>query len=360
MSASQTQTQTPKKEQSYIVEEFLDLDPKHFTFQEAKENTHGGHFIGLRYKNKSLYVKYGARVCPFGVSTSNEEKPEYKGRYTDGKKITGYSTSISFYKDPAKDPYYIKAQELDEFFMEKCLENSMNWYLGGSKVKPMGRDAIEGYDDRGWNGKWKRLIKWSYKVDKTTKERVYLDYPPRMEYGIPTVGGAINESPGEGGLMHQSAIFKTVFFNAEGSRLDPVHSDDGADALPKFSRTAIMAQWSSITQGTYGASLKPKVLQVRVYPSEGLPNTDECLLDDEEEAEDLPDMLGGVPVELVTGYTGGDVVAEEGELLEEEEEEEEEGELLEEDEEEVVEEPEPVAVVPTRRTTRVVRAKTKA
>ena len=48
--------------------------------------------------------------------------------------------------------------------------------------------------------------------------------------------------------------------------------------LSKWSKILVLAQWSSITQGTYGASLKPKVQQLRVYPNDQ-PPTDECLLD---------------------------------------------------------------------------------
>jgi hypothetical protein len=52
-----------------------------------------------------------------------------------------------------------------------------------------------------------------------------------------------------------------------------------------------LVQWGTITQGTYGATLKPKAQQFRVYPNEQLA-TDECLLNDDGEQEyDIGDTL---------------------------------------------------------------------
>ena len=80
------------------------------------------------------------------------------------------------------DPYFKKAREIDDFFIDKCVENSVLWGLGGSKTEKVDLSSIAGYDNKGEKGKWKRILKYSYKIDKNTKERIYLDYPPRMEF----------------------------------------------------------------------------------------------------------------------------------------------------------------------------------
>jgi hypothetical protein len=286
--SSQTQSKTTK-EKPYVIVDFIDIDPACITFLAPKQNAHGGHFIPLRYNGKSLYVTYEARTCPFGVSTNKEEKPEYKGKYPDGKKITGFSTSISCHKEYENDPYFQKAIELDEFFIDACHQNATYWHLGGTAARPLGRDAIEGYDDRGADGKWKRLTKWSYKKDEKTGERNYLDYPPRLEFGIPTT--SMHEHQGSDGLMIQEAILKPVFFDQEANKLESVTSNDVDRVLPKWSRLSTLVQWGTITQGTYGATLKPKAQQFRVYPNEQLA-TDECLLNDDGEQEyDIGDTL---------------------------------------------------------------------
>lgn len=287
---NQNQKKTDKDEKNFIVVDFLDLDPEEFTFGPPKETKHGGYFVPIRYRGKALYVRYAARTAPFGIGSNTEEKPEYKGVYPDSKKITGFGIGVSCLKEYEEDPYYLKGQELDAFFMKACHENAQPWGIGSKSTTFA---MIEGDDHAGHFGKWKRLLKWSYKTDKQTKERTYLDYPPRFEFGVPTV--SMTEDTIDG-VKVQDAVFKPVFFDLNGDKLDPVRYSEVGSALPKFSRVSVLAQWSTITIGTYGATMKPKVQQFKVFPSESLA-TDECLLNDEEdddgEEHDLGDQFGG-------------------------------------------------------------------
>jgi hypothetical protein len=366
----------------FVVVDFLDLDPECIRFQEPKTMSNGNKVIPMRYTvngtDKTLHVKYTQRTCPFGLSTNTEKKDEYRGKYENGEKITGYSTSISFLKD--EDPYLAKAEQLDQFFIDKCVANSVSWGLGGSKTRPIDRSAIEGYDDKGWNGKWKRLVKYAYKVDKNTKDRIYQDYPPRMEFGVQTE--SITETLGDNGLMKQRAVFKPAFFDAQREKVfssgynasnPKVTSDDINEILPKWSRVSLAATWGNLSLGTYGASIKPKVLQVQVFPNERLDN-DTCLLDDDleggDESADLTDMLAASTVKEaaapVTRTVAPPVAKKPAPppVLEEQEEEEEQEVVtskpavnLEDEEEEQPEpEPEPKPVV---RTTRVIAPKKK-
>jgi hypothetical protein len=373
----------------FVVVDFLDIDPECIRFQEPKTMSNGNKVVPLRYNvngaDKTLHVKYTQRTCPFGLSTNTEKKDEYRGKYENGEKITGYSTSISFLKD--EDPYLAKAEELDQFFIDKCVANSVSWGLGGSKSRPIERSVIEGYDDKGWNGKWKRLVKYAYKVDKNTKDRIYQDYPPRMEFGVQTE--SMTESLGDNGLMKQRAVFKPTFFNANRDKVfstgfnaanPKVSSDDISEILPKWSRVSLAATWGNLSLGTYGASIKPKILQVQVFPNERLDN-DTCLLDDGADADgepsaDLSDMLASstiaeaaatVPAVKVKPQTAKKPVAPPP-ALEESEEPEEEAEPpvksrpavnLEDEEEQEVEEAEPEPPKPVVRTTRVIAPKKK-
>lgn len=377
--SGQRKTQTkPKKEQNFVIVDFLDIDTDKITFNAPKDNNYGGSYVTLRYGGKQLYVRYDARICPFGLSTNTQDvsKTKDKGKYPKDEKVTGYSTSISLQKDYENDPYYEKARELDEFFIEKCIENSVLWGLGGSKTVKVDRASIAGYDDKGDKGKWKRILKYAYKVDKQTKERIYQEYAPRLDFGIITASA--EDVEGEDGLLHAEATFKTRFFDADAEPIPNVNTNNIDDILPNWSRIGIMAMWSSISLGTYGASLKPKAQQVRVFPSEGL-NNDECLLDGEDEDDfndEVPDALGDMAapkVERVTKRTttkpatpepepeeteeveeGEEVEVEEEEVQEEEVEEDElvnEEELEEEPEEEPEPEPEPDKK-PARRTAR--------
>ena len=157
------------------------------------------------------------------------------------------------------DPYFIKARELDDFFIDKCIENSVLWGLGGSKTEKVDVNSIIGYDDKGEKGKWKRILKYAYKIDKNTKERVYKDYPPRMEFSVPE---------------------KTCRF----------FDDDGKPKLnyiiPNFAKIGVLAMWGSVALGTWGASIKPKAQQIRVFNNENLV-VDECLIECDNDEDDL-------------------------------------------------------------------------
>jgi hypothetical protein len=377
---------TTQKELPYIIEDFLNIDPAHITLGAIKPNKFQGSSVPIRYKGKALYVTYAAHTCPFGASPSKDEKDEYKQTYALGKKITGYTTSIQCEKDYESDPYYKKAVELDQFFIEQCIQNSVAWGLGGSKTKPIAREAIEGYDDKGDNGKWKRLVKYAYKKNGT--EKIYTDYAPRLEFGLLT--DAITESKDADGKLVQHATFKTVFFNAEGDKVDQVTADSVEShgsahsiraCLPNWCKISILAQWTSISLGTYGASLKPKASQIRVFPNERL-NNDECMLGGDNEEEDgdfcMPDglALGGIAPQRVEPVKTAPVQAQaaakkpaplvvaEPEEPEEDEVEEASVDDEEEEVEEVVEEPPKPAPAPAkpapstaRRATRVVAAK---
>ena len=366
-------TNDKTSEKNFMIIDFLDIDPSKIKFQEIKALSNGSKIIPMRYKDgntdKSLYVKYGARTCPFGISTSSDKKDEYRGKYTNDEKITGYSTSVSFNKDYENDPYYAKAQEIDNFFIEQCIKNSVAWGLGGSKMRPIERTAIEGYDDKGLNGKWKRLTKYSYKVNKSTGEREYLEYAPRMEFGLPTA--SMSEHKGENGLMCQEAVLKPTFYAADGEALPTATTENMNDVLPKWSKISVLAAWGGMSIGTYGASMKPKIQQGRVYPNERLA-TDACLLDDDDDDDDeedigssLGNVMGGMNIKPVKAKAAAETVAESPKKLSMEEEsegseevEEEMDEIVEEEEDEEEEEPEPVVVKPVR-TTKVITTKKK-
>ena len=110
--------------------------------------------------------------------------------------------------------------------------------------------SIIGYDDKGEKGKWKRILKYAYKIDKNTNERVYKDYPPRMEFSVPET--------------------KCRFFDEDGK---PYLNFE----IPNFSKISVLAMWGSVALGTWGASIKPKAQQIRVFNNNNLV-ADECLL----------------------------------------------------------------------------------
>lgn len=53
--------------ENYIVVNILDLDPKKIKCGEEEKSEHGGFYNPIFNDEKTLFVKYGKRTCPFGI-----------------------------------------------------------------------------------------------------------------------------------------------------------------------------------------------------------------------------------------------------------------------------------------------------
>ena len=144
---SQRKTQTEMK--SEIVN-FLDIDTKKITFQKPKSNKYNGSQIVILYNGRTMYVKYEG-FTPFGLKQNFDNEGNYQG--------TGMQINW-------EGEYLRKARELDQFFINAFYENK--WGL----KKNIPKSTIEGYDEHGQDGLWKRICKDPYRVNKDTKERI--------------------------------------------------------------------------------------------------------------------------------------------------------------------------------------------
>ena len=219
--------------------DFLDLDTSKITFQKPKGNKHNGSQIGIRYNGETLYVKYEG-VTPFGIQENYDKEGNFYG-------VT-MQINVS-------EEYARKAQELDEFFMKAFLQNK--WGLN----KNIKVDAIRGYDQHGEGGLWKRILKKPYRMNEN--EREYLDYPSKMEFA----------------LYYKGDKVQTKIFNWNSEPLpSEKYTEVGSQSEVKF-----IAAWFSLSRGTFGLTLKPKLMQVRFREREN--PFSECLLGDSETEE---------------------------------------------------------------------------
>ena len=139
---------------------FLDLDTSKISFAKPKPNKHNGTQIGILYGGKTLFVKYEG-YTPFGLKENFDKDGNYQ------------STSIQI---NCNGEYLEKAKELDQFFINYIHT------LSKEKVKKIPREVVAGYDEHGQGGSWKRICKKPYKM--IDNERVYLDYPSKMEFTL--------------------------------------------------------------------------------------------------------------------------------------------------------------------------------
>ena len=215
---------------------FLDIDTSKISFAKPKPNKHNGTQIEILYRGKKLFVKYEG-YTPFGLKENFDKNGEYQ------------STSMQINCDRE---YLEKAKELDQFFI-----NYMH-SLSKEKVKKIPREAVAGYDEHGQGGSWKRICKKPYKM--IDNERVYLDYPSKMEFT----------------LFYRNDKLQPSFFTWDKENIEYESVSIGSRSKVKF-----IAAWFSLTTGTFGATLKPKLMQVTFEEEENVFNN--FLLDDDEE-----------------------------------------------------------------------------
>ena len=233
MSVKARQNESQNKEE---IVDFLHIDTSKITFKKPKPNNHNGTQIRILYNGRTLFVKYKG-YTPFGLKENYDKNGEYQ------------STSMQINCD---EEYLEKAKELDQFFINYI--HSLN-----SKNKKKPREAVAGYDEHGQGGSWKRICKKPYKI--VDEEREYQDFPSKMEFS----------------LFFRNDRIATKFFTWDGEKkLEYDSVKIGPNSKVKF-----IASWFSITTGTFGATLKPKLMQVSYREVEDI--FDNFILDDEEE-----------------------------------------------------------------------------
>ena len=227
---SQNESVNERKIVNLEIVDFLHLDISKITFTKPKPNKHNGTQIGILYNGKTLFVKYDG-YTPFGLNEKYDKNGEYQG------------TSIQI---NCEGEYLEKAKELDQFFID---------YIHSIKKAP--RESIAGYDQYGQDGSWKRICKKTYKM--VDNERKYLDYPSKMDFS----------------LFYRNDRLYTNFFKWEGEKIPYETVKIGPRSRVKF-----IASWFSLTTGTFGATLKPKLMQLAFREEEDLFNN--FILDENE------------------------------------------------------------------------------
>ena len=100
---------------------------------------------------------------------------------------------------------------------------------------------IQGYDEHGQGGLWKRICKAPYKLKGN--EREYLDYPSKMEFNF----------------WYKDDEMQTIIFNESGKKID----NDLVKFMKPYSKVKFVAAWLSLCRGTFGLTLKPKIVQIK-------------------------------------------------------------------------------------------------
>lgn len=84
--------------ENYIVVNILDLDPKKIKFGEEEKSEHGGFYIPIFYDEKTLFVKYGKRTCPFGIRSGHFLSQQSGMSIAGSVQLSGQPSSIPVYR----------------------------------------------------------------------------------------------------------------------------------------------------------------------------------------------------------------------------------------------------------------------
>jgi len=76
-------------------------------------------------------------------------------------------------------------------------------------------------------------------------------------------------------LFYKGDKLRTKFFSWEGEKLDITTN------IGSLSRVKFIAAWFSLSRGTFGLTLKPKLMEIKYQERENI--FDDCLLDSDDE-----------------------------------------------------------------------------
>ena len=286
--SSQTTKNTKKFESdTNIIVNFLDLDTSKFSFNTPKRDDNNNLNIPLRYDGKMLTVKYPKMRLPFGIGKNTVKLKKQDAdfsKYLNGEKLTGFSARFCYEKnlqDCYNNPYFQKANELDEFFIKKCAQNATAFGQQGTS-----EDQFRGCDEYGTGGKWKRFNKFSYKVDQKTQAKIYsTEYSAGIEIGIYADLKDVDDP--ETGLKTRQGPINIDLYDKDSKSIPNLNTENYMELVPKFSEASCLADWPRLSSGTYGVSLKGRGKQMRVWCKDSFPK--ECLLDDDDDDNTVAD-----------------------------------------------------------------------
>ena len=283
----------------------VDLDVTRIEFGKPKVNTTTGiKMVNLRYRDKDgvlkqLFVKYPKMKVPFGINTKTELIDEKAKKRGDIPAPTGYNIAQSLPSDYASDSseyhaVFLKLQELDRFFMDKIMENRQEWIdIPESRNASGVKTQIEGDDAHGYNGLWKRVLKWSRNKNKNSAgiQEVLSEYPPRIEssFDVKFEDKTILDEDGK-----RKCKFNTQFFDESNVEVTGITQANCEDTLPKFAEVTSLVCWSRLTCSKTWVTLRSDIKQCIVIPYKQLSRAINYLDDDEDEDDDDEDLcLGG-------------------------------------------------------------------
>jgi hypothetical protein len=146
------------------VHRIADVDIKNIVLGPMKTQDNGGKMIYLQHIDQPLFVQLPVMTCPYGISSWPIEKGAVSERLNLDLSLVNYDTAPHM-----KDAYNLFTS-IEEFAMNKALENSTTWF----KKKYTTKDVIQAI--------FTPMVRFS--KDKETGEITH-KYPPVIRLSLP-------------------------------------------------------------------------------------------------------------------------------------------------------------------------------
>lgn len=148
-----------------------DIDIEKLVLGSMKTQDNGGKMIYLQHKDQPMYIQLPVMNCPYGVSSWPNEKGGVAERLNLDLSLTNYDSA------PAMKDTYTMLSKIEEFAMEKALDNSSSWF----KKKYTTKDVIQAI--------FTPIIRFS--KDKITGETSH-KFPPVVRLSLPKKNGQVD------------------------------------------------------------------------------------------------------------------------------------------------------------------------
>lgn len=248
----------------------VDVDVDNFSLGKRATNKFNGLYVPLLYNGKPnvhLIFKNAMRA-PFGIQFNRQMGKDESPDYVAGKDFNNgnFELVLSFPTEYADDEEYQKLRDIDDKIIRLIYEYR-DW-VGVAKKKAKDLGNLQGEDDRGHLGDFKRLVKWP-KTKKEDGDVEYKNYPPTIN--VKVLADITQHENEEQGLKENFADFRafgTQFYELQdgtAESIEEVNSNNVDTILPRNSEVIPVIRLNNINTGGYGFACKPVLKQVLVY-----------------------------------------------------------------------------------------------
>ena len=243
-----------------------EIDPARIVYGEPRTNAYGTS-VPFSYNManpgeprdlRRLFISFkSARTTPFGVQPITPKEDPKKPLTEEEKIPKKFEVALNLNWDPSQpgeshwdkltDEYGQALRRIDDYFKNEVLpKKSLEWGQG-----PFNQQSFLGSDDWGSHGRYKQLISWNGKQDKTKTFTPDFTWPPKISFDISCDRSSqIDEITGESTPLFTFRDLEVFDMQGDSPQLvSDVNSLTVDSIIPKQTEVKVVAQAGSVWLG---------------------------------------------------------------------------------------------------------------